>query len=154
MALKRKRKPATKHGPYLTAALICEKTLQESDGVLSAIRMIDHIALPPQPNNQLPEGVQVPIPITILVAFKAGSVKGEHVLKLVLTKTDGTRITMSESLVYFAGPEEGGVNFRANVNLWIEKEGLCWFDVILDGKRFTRIPLRVFFQRENAAEEV
>lgn len=32
-------------GPYLNAALICEKMLREADGVLSPIRIIDRYTL-------------------------------------------------------------------------------------------------------------
>ncbi len=32
-------------GPYLIAALLCEKVLQEKDGIISVIRMIDRITL-------------------------------------------------------------------------------------------------------------
>ena len=30
-------------GPYLSAALLCEKVLEEKDGVKSAIRIIDRV---------------------------------------------------------------------------------------------------------------
>ena len=36
-----KRNPA--YGPYLNAAFLCEKILEEKSGVLSAIRIIDRV---------------------------------------------------------------------------------------------------------------
>jgi hypothetical protein len=38
----------TKDGPYLIAALICEKVLQEKDGTVSIIRMVDRVTLTTQ----------------------------------------------------------------------------------------------------------
>ena len=32
-------------GPYLAAAVLCEKVLQEKDGVLSAIRLVDRFII-------------------------------------------------------------------------------------------------------------
>lgn len=32
-------------GPYVNAALICEKVLQETDGVLSVVRIIDRFTI-------------------------------------------------------------------------------------------------------------
>ena len=40
-------------GPFLQSALICEKVLQEQDGVLSAIRIIDRIYFVIGPDGQL-----------------------------------------------------------------------------------------------------
>ena len=31
------------YGPYLIAALICQKVLEEKDGVLSAVRIVDRL---------------------------------------------------------------------------------------------------------------
>ena len=45
-------------GPFITCACLCEKVLQEKDGILSAVRIIDRmtINLIPNPAFSLPPG--------------------------------------------------------------------------------------------------
>jgi len=47
-------------GPYLQAALLCERVMQEKDGVLSVIRIIDrviHTAMGPETPDTMGPGV-------------------------------------------------------------------------------------------------
>ena len=65
---------STGSGPHLAAALLCEKVLQEKDGVLSFIRVVDRFGVQePQP-GKAPE----PIQATLVVTFKAGDTFGKH----------------------------------------------------------------------------
>ena len=43
-------------GPYLNFAVICEKVLHEADGVLSFIRLVDHLTV----TMTIPAGADVP----------------------------------------------------------------------------------------------
>lgn len=63
-------------GPFLAVAVLCEKVLEEKDGVLSAIRMVDRIvqtAIGPAAPEEMPP---VPVNLTALVCFKSGGGSG------------------------------------------------------------------------------
>ncbi len=61
-------------GPFLQAAFICEKVLQEADGVVSAIRIIDRFFIGPGPGQQAAAAMPaVVMSHTLFVTFKSGS---------------------------------------------------------------------------------
>lgn len=78
-------------GPYLAAAFVCERVLQEADGVVSAIRIIDRL-------TQLVGGPDVPDelqsfqqPVTIFIGLKAGSARGRSRSVYKLRSPRGSR---------------------------------------------------------------
>ncbi len=132
-------------GPYLAAAFVCERVLQEADGVVSAIRIIDRL-------TQLVGGPDVPDelqsfqqPVTIFIGLKAGSARGRYKVRLQIEKPSGEQGPHIEAPVHFEG-EERGVNMILNTLFEADQEGLYWFDVIFQNERITRIPLRVIYQ--------
>lgn len=135
-------------GPYLQAALLCERVLREQDGVLSAIRIVDRII-----QQATGMGVAVPqsmppvaVDLSMLVTFKSGSSKGRSQIKITMEEPSGllAPIEVSHS-VLFEG-EDRGVNAVFTLNLQLAKEGLYWFRVFLDDRFVTRIPLRIIYQ--------
>ncbi len=65
-------------GPYLVHAAICEKVLQEPDGVLSLIRVIDRVTVNLQTTSV--SGIEAPVLpqplpflLTFAVSFKSGT---------------------------------------------------------------------------------
>src|SRR5262245_45206440 len=94
-------------GPYLSAAVFCEKVLGEKDGVLSAIRIVDRITVTASgtapPEKMPPTNIQV----TALVAFKSGFFKGSAEIKLV-GRTPSQRIFADTTLpMLFEGEDRG-----------------------------------------------
>lgn len=134
-------------GPYLSAAVICEKVLQEKDGVASVIRIVDRFILtasgPVTPEKMPPMNVQ----FTAFLSFKSGVAKGSYTVKLVAKDERGQPIG-SEGLfpVFFEG-DDRGANVIVNMNLRVERDGLYWFDVLIGDRLMTRIPIRVVYQR-------
>lgn len=132
-------------GPYLQTAVLCEKVLQEADGVLSLIRIVDREVITlvgPKPPEGMPS---IPIRLYAVLALKSGGARGRHQLALRPEQPSGIQLTATEVPVYFEG-EDRGVNAVIEVNLMPQEEGLFWFDVLLDGSIMTRIPLRVIYQ--------
>jgi len=136
--------------PYLTAALLCEKVLQEADGTLSVMRIADRVQLQNAPPGiQLappPPGVQPPIPIfqlACLVALKSGPLVGDYTLGLTLFspsgKVQGIPIKQPMKLL----GKDQGQNFVINLVMSAEEEGLHWLHVTLGDMELTRIPLMV-----------
>lgn len=129
-------------GPYIQAALICERVLQEQDGVVSAIRVIDRVHFVASPDGQL---LNPQHPITFLISFKAASARGRYTIEVEREKPSGERSPVLQAPAFFEG-EERGVNLIVQAVFEPDQEGLYWFDVLFEGERVTRIPLRAIYQ--------
>jgi len=142
-------------GPHLGAAFLCEKILQEKDGVQSFIRIVDRFTVPVFP--KLPEGVQLPpgagpgnqfIQFNLVVMVKAGSVPGgKYHLGLQLNKPDGSPLPKNVVDVFLQGDNDNGVAAVFPIVLPQPEEGLYWFDVYFEESLLTRVPLRVLHQQ-------
>ncbi len=138
---------STPNGPHLNAALLCEKVLQEKDGIISVIRMIDRITL--TVNASLSPETLPPLPINLfaLISFKSGSARGRHTVKWVTETPSGIRLPEQLLPVLFEGDNDRGVNLILNVNMIVDQEGVYWFEVHLEDQFLTRVPLRILYQR-------
>jgi len=132
-------------GPYLAAAFLCEKTLQEADGVISAIRIVDRVNHTVAGLNPPEEMEPFDYELTLFVAFKSGSARGPMLLEIRMEKPSGTSASPFRSTLNFEGDDERGVNVVAILKLRLDISGLHWIDVFLDRHRVTRIPLRVVY---------
>jgi hypothetical protein len=129
-------------GPHLNVALICERVLQEQDGALSAIRIIDRVwfvadadGTPLQPQQ----------PITLLLSWKSGDARGRYSVRVVLEKPSGEQVPVLQAPIHLEG-EERGANMVLNTALEADQEGVYWYDVYFEEDRVTRIPLRATYQ--------
>jgi len=132
-------------GPYLTAALICEKILREKDEIISIIRVIDRITI--TIGGTLPPETPPPVIVNCnaLISLKSGSVTGNRTLKWMLETPSGTKTLEQLIPILFEG-EDRGINLVLNLNIQVEQEGLHWFTLFLEDQFLTRIPLRIFYQ--------
>jgi|1186.fasta_scaffold174168_3 hypothetical protein len=126
-------------GPHLAAALICENVLQEQNGVISAIRIIDRVHFHSEDESRRERQV------TVLVTLKSGAARGRYKVGIRIEKPSGEQGSTFEAPVFFEG-EERGVNLILPTHFAPEQEGLYWFDVFFEGERITRIPLRALFE--------
>lgn len=134
-------------GPYIQLATLCEKVLQEKDGVMSVIRVIDTLNIQAGAGapEEMPAGQVV---LTMVITLKAGMLTGKYEVKVVPTSPSGKVMQGSASTipVYFEGNDRG-MNLILNIGLHIKEEGVFWFDVSVVNQLLTRIPLRVVYQR-------
>jgi hypothetical protein len=138
--------PVTHDGPYLVAALLCEKILQEKDEIVSIIRIVDRITVT-VPAATSPETLPpIPLNLNAFISLKSGNARGRHTIKWRTETPSG--ITLPEQLLpaLFEG-EDRGVNLILALNMIVDQEGVYWFDVLLEDQLLTRIPLRVLYQR-------
>ncbi len=148
----KKRTPDKKRSlPYLAAALLCERVLIEPDHVTSAIRIVDTVTLPGEP---LPEaGAVLALNLSLLLIFKSGAARGERQLRLRLVNPSRKGEDVARPVINFTEPPEGGTAMSIPLLLKWEREGLYWFEVLLEGKLYTRIPLRVRIAPPAAPQE-
>jgi len=109
-------------GPYLVAALLCEKVLQEKDGTISVIRMIDRITLTV---NTLDSPETIPstiINLSALISLKSGSARGKGIVKLRVETPSGLKLLDQLLPVLFEG-DDRGVNLIVAFNMVIDQEG-------------------------------
>jgi hypothetical protein len=133
--------PNTK--PFVTVATFCEKVLHESDGVMSAVRIVDtFIVTGPK---VVPLDASPVVAVTGLICLKSGDLTGSFTVGLVLENTKGERTVVSPEggwPVVFKGGEHG-IQIKLDFMLEIKNLGLVWFDVMFGEEVLTRIPLRL-----------
>lgn len=133
-------------GPFLQMAVFCERVLQEKDGVLSAIRIVDRFAHAIH-GAEFPEKMPpIKIDVAILIALKSGDFKGKQLLKIIPRTPSGQEMPGFSGPILFEG-EDRGINVTLRYLFEAPEEGLYWFDVELDGKVLTKMPLRIIYQQ-------
>ena len=129
--------------PHLAMAVFCEKILQEADGVMSVIRIIDRFivsGVTPEMNNQI-------LQFILLISFKSGFLRGKHKISVYPKSPTGKDLPSMDFPVLFEGDDDRGINMGVNLNFVVNEEGLYWFDVHLGEELVTKMPLRVVYQR-------
>lgn len=134
-------------GPYLQAALFCERVLEEKDGVSSIIRVIDQVthtvAGPDAPENLPPFNYA----LQMVVMLKQGEARGRKTFTIIMEGPDGLRRELGTGTAHFMGGPHQGANIRLDLNPLFQQEGLYWFDFLLEGQVMTRMPFNVQYQR-------
>jgi hypothetical protein len=147
-----KRKKTVKKigGPFLAAAIFCENILEDSSGLMSVQRIMDGcqvVVSPFAPPDMPSKANPVPVAQNILLIFRTGDAPGKHELKLVMQGPNGKRSLVSTMEISLTEPSHGGVNVKTVAKMMVYSSGVFLIDVILDGKRFTRMPLNIDIQR-------
>jgi hypothetical protein len=141
-------------GPYVQAALLCEKLLTDADGVQSYIRVIDRVtvgAMGSEPPEEMPTQQ---LDFILCITFKSGDARGRHTLKIRPEKPSGEQLPAIEIGLNLEGQERGN---NVNVDLRgvpFDLEGLWWFDVLFgdNGTLMTRVPLRLQYQPQRVVQ--
>lgn len=132
-------------GPYLTAALICDRLLRESDGVVSAVRIIDRFVVSVQAiGSELPSlPNERHVQFVLLLHFRSGKAQGNQIMTLTIERPDGMHRLFLNQSVYFDGGDERGPVLGIECNFAYDLDGLYWFRIELDGRFISKIPLRL-----------
>lgn len=133
-------------------AVLCEKALQEQDGVISIIRVIDRLTQShtgPDPPEQMPQFVASHL--TLVVALKSDQARGRYGIKIRPEAPGGFQLPAMEQGIQLQ-PGGSGVNLVMPLVFPVAQEGLFWFDVFLTGpdpqpdRLLTRVPLEIVYQ--------
>lgn len=140
-------------GPHLAAALLCERVIEEKDGVKSLMRLVDRIvaraggpnvpdAMPPLTTN-----------LTLFLSMKAGKKEGRHQIRIKLIHPAGRELPDMIQGINFESSEARGIDVRLILNLILDQDGLYWFEVYFDELFMTRVPLRVLYLTQTQGKE-
>jgi hypothetical protein len=133
----------TEGGPYLAAAFLCERALREVDGVNSYVRVVDRWTIT-GPTETMP---QTAIQATLVVVLKSGIHRGPGQLQITPRSPSDTRLPQVTVPVLFEGDDDRGVAVILPMAFPVEEAGIYWFNVALDGRSFSEIPLRVIYHQ-------
>jgi hypothetical protein len=130
-------------GPYVITAAFCDEALQERDGTISLIRVIDKLTAS-VPAEQIP-------PVTVNLAFvlllRAGSAAGRgFTARLGIERPGGEIFGGIEAPVIFSDAPNSPANLIVKLQLQITSPGLHWMAVLLDDEPLARTPLMVEFE--------
>ena len=134
-------------GPYLIAALFCDRVLQEKhDDVFSAIRLVDRWNISGQ-TTEMPQSI---VQTNLLVLFKSGSYRGSGQLTLTPITPRNDRLASITFPLRFDGDDERGTGVAVPFGYTVNEEGLYWFEVSLALHNLapnlvTCIPMRVAY---------
>lgn len=132
--------------PYLTAALFCERVIEDKEGVLSVIRIMDSIVieLPADAPDDFPsEHNRLPVAFDGLIAIKTGDSPGEHTLRVEMISPSGKRSETHRHVVALKEQEHGGANLTLHNTIKLKHGGLFHFEVFIDDRLATRVPFRI-----------
>src|SRR4051794_2713408 len=100
--------------PFLAAAVFCENILDDKDGMLSAIRILDTIKLSLEVMHPIATDAQTLadtkrpfLPVLSLISFKSGNASGKRQLQIILFTPSGDRHVILEAPVEFLGGAHG-----------------------------------------------
>lgn len=133
-------------GPYLKMAVLCERALQERDGAISVIRVVDRVTQVASGTNAPEEMPPLTGRFTAVIMLVAGSSRGSSELRIDVELPMGITRRVAAASVFLEG-EERATNLLLNLAMTFRSPGLYWFNLYLDNQFLTRIPLRVMYQR-------
>ena len=137
------------HKDFLTVtAFLCDKVLEERDGVLSAIRIVDVFFFRRVP--EMPEEKQAVVANLVILTKAQPGTTSEHAIKVDLLRPDGERVKVGESettSMRAKFPEApGGFNLSLTVGVKTKVPGLHFFIINLDDEEITRVPFTLIEQ--------
>ena len=131
--------------PSLRIAAVCERVLEEKDGSLSLIRLIDRLVITAEGTDvptELPPGQ---VPLTALMSWINGL--GSYEAKVRVNMPDGSLIE-SATLPFYLDSLDKVQNHIVRMTLPVKRAGVYWFDFLLGDEVKSRVPLRVIYHRK------
>ena len=133
-------------GPWLALAVLCEKAIEDKEGRLHLIGILDRLIFTASGDNA-PEAMPATVvQVTAVISFKSGFAKGRYTVGLRPVDPSGLQAQTLTVPILLEG-DDRGANVILGVNAQVAEEGLYWFDVLLEQRIVSRIPLRVLYQR-------
>lgn len=133
-------------GPFLAAAFFCENVLEDKDGVLSAMRIVDtiNVAIHPSAPADFPSA-ETPLQLqqNMLFIIKTGDAPGKYEFSITAESPAGKKQEVDKREIELHGPVAGGLNIRHAITFLLRSAGVYWFSVRINRKLMTRVPLSI-----------
>jgi len=132
--------------PYLKLGTICERVLDEKDGVLSLIRIVDRFTITvtgKEPPDQLPRVLRL---LTIIMSWVGGL--GSHEAAFNIISPGGETQRSPQSWSFTLDAISRGHNIIITLPVSMPKEGVYWIEFILNDQVKSRIPFQVIYKRQ------
>ncbi len=129
---------------------VCERLLQEGDGVTTAIRLVDVFYI----GSERPLGVP-PEALPLIQGWGFAILKfvpshnQEHVFEMKLINTIGELSNLAEPMKQLVEPTPGlenlptGATLNIQLNVAVKRIGTCYLCVWIDGEEVARTPFSV-----------
>ena len=111
------------------------------------IRVIDRFNV----NGPTPEMAAVTLTFFVVISFKAGFVRGKHVIRIVPLSPAHEDMPAIDMPQFFEGDDDRGVVIASQMNFVVKEEGLYWFRIYFENALVTQMPLRVVYQQVGSA---
>lgn len=138
---------ASSDGPFLAIAVFCENAIQDQQGVLSLIRVYQRRTIravgPGAPETMPPQRHT----LTLVLSFISGAARGRSEISIKTHAPSGLTVSESPPLSILLEGDDRGANVITTVEAVLDQEGIYWFEVLLNKKPVTRVPLRVMYER-------
>ena len=131
--------------PSLKIAVLCERVLEEKDGVLSIIRIIDRFVITAEGADlpkELPPGHAK---LTALMSWINGL--GNYEAKMRVDSPDGDSFE-TPTLPFYLDSLDKVQNLIVRLVIPIKRPGIYWFNFLLGEEVRRKVPLRVIYQRK------
>src|SRR6185312_10905474 len=137
---------ASSGGPYLLMAVLCERAQQDQYGSFSVMNVLEQLVAGTD-SPDAPEAMPTfRFQGSLAVSFASGDANGDHTLSIVPVEPSGERLETVSQVIHLRG-EDHRATFVSNVSMDITAEGVYWFEVSLDMRVVTRIPLKIRYER-------
>lgn len=139
-------------GPYLQMAVFCEQVIEDKQGILTLVRIIDRTTMTASGPNAPEKMPPFPVNANMVIGFKTGFAKGSHEVKIRPTSPDGRQLPEVTVPMHLEG-DDRGANLVLPFRMMAEQDGLYWFDVYVGNRLFTRMPFRILYQRVSTQQQ-
>jgi hypothetical protein len=133
-------------GPYLLMAVLCERAQQDQYGSFSVMNVLEQLVAGTDSPDAPEKMPTFRFQGSLAVSFASGNAKGEHSLTVVPIEPSGERMDMVLQVINLKG-DDHRATFVSNVSMDITTEGVYWFEVSLNKRVVTRIPLKIRYER-------
>jgi hypothetical protein len=131
--------------PSLRIAALCERVLQEKDGALSLIRIIDRLTITVEGTDvpkELPPGN---FAFTAVMSWINGL--GNYEAKIHVDFPDADSFD-SPTIPFYLDSLDKIQNVIIRLVIPLKRQGIYWFNFMLGDEVKSKLPLRVIYQRK------
>lgn len=129
--------------PFLQVASICERHILEADGALTLFRIVDRFTVAGA-TDEMPSTLLV---FTLVVKLASGSARGRFNVSFSPIDPDHQQLQTVTIPALFEGDDEHSTTLIGQMKLEVKKEGLYWIKIAIEQEEYTRVPLRVVYQK-------